>query len=265
MAQVPIHFVIQHMDTLSMLEPPFFTDQHALFLDFDGTLVGIAPHPSAIHRPLYMPQLLLHTQQILGGALAIVTGRSIADIDHFLAPLEFAVAGEHGAHRRDTQGHLHHTHAWAAAQTAYMLRAAQLLQIEYPALWCEVKTTGFTLHYRSAPGLGQACWDTLAPLATQTPACALIRGKYGIELRPSDVGKGVAVRSYMQESVFAGRKPVFVGDDVADEDGFDAAQRAGGYGIKVGSGPTAARYRADGPADVREWLQRLVSNTMATP
>jgi trehalose 6-phosphate phosphatase len=252
-----------------MLTPPFSLHQHALFLDFDGTLVGIAPHPNDIERPAGMPQLLHQLQHLLGGAMAIVTGRSISDIDHFLAPTELAVAGEHGAHRRDSLGHWHSTPtAWTAAQHAsqyaYMLRAAQLLEAQHPALWCEPKSLGFTLHYRSASALGPICWDTLAPLAEHTPACTLIRGQYGIELRPSAAGKGAAVRSFMQEAAFAGRTPVFVGDDTADEDGFEAAQQAGGYGVKVGRGDSVARYRANGPLDVHTWLQGLLPSSMAT-
>jgi trehalose 6-phosphate phosphatase len=251
-----------------MLTPPFSLHQHALFLDFDGTLVGIAPHPSDIERPAGLPQMLHQLQQLLGGAMAIVTGRSIADIDHFLAPTELAVAGEHGAHRRDSLGHWHHTPtAWTAAQHAsqyaYMLRAAQLLEVQHPALWCEPKSLGFTLHYRSASALGPACWDALAPLVERTPACTLVRGQYGIELRPSLVSKGTAVHNFMQEAVFAGRTPVFVGDDAADEDGFEAAQLAGGYGVKVGSGDSVARYRANGPLDVHTWLQGLLPSRMA--
>ena len=247
-----------------MLELPFSTGHHALFLDFDGTLVGIAPHPSDVQRPVGLPQLLLQLQLQLGGALAIVTGRSMADIDHFLAPTVLPVASEHGAHRRDSLGHLHHVSATLeTAQISYLLRAAQLLEAQHPALWCEAKTTGFTLHYRTAPALDPVCWQALAPLAALTPACALVRGKYGIELRPSAVDKGAAVRSFMQEAAFAGRTPVFVGDDAADEDGFIAAQLVGGYGIKVGSGASAARYRASSPADIHSWLNRIVSPSLA--
>lgn len=247
-----------------MLEPPFSTGHHALFLDFDGTLVGIAPHPSDVQRPLGLPQLMLQLQQQLSGALAIITGRSMADIDHFLAPTVLPIASEHGAHRRDSLGHLHKISATLeAAQIGYLLRAAQLLEAQHPALWCETKTTGFTLHYRTAPELDPVCWEALAPLAAQTPACTLVRGKYGIELRPSAVDKGAAVRSFMQEPAFAGRTPVFVGDDAADEDGFIAAQLAGGYGIKVGSGASAARYRMGSPVDVHAWLQSLVPHSAA--
>ncbi len=239
---------------------PFFVDQHALLLDFDGTLVDIAPHPNAVQPAFSMPQTLLHLQQLLGGALAIVTGRSIADIDHFLAPIELPVAGEHGAHRRSSDGQLYRVDTtFSMAQHAFMLRAATLLADQYEALWLEPKASGFALHYRSAPALADACWDSLSPLMERIPDWALVRGKYGLEMRPSATHKGIAVASFMQEAAFAGRKPVFVGDDAADEDGFVAAQQAGGYGIKVGAGASAAQYRWDNPAAVDAWLQRIVS------
>jgi trehalose 6-phosphate phosphatase len=239
---------------------PFFINQHALFLDFDGTLVDIAPTPNTVQRPAGMPQLLRHLQSLLGGAMAIVTGRHITDIDHLLSPIVLPVAGEHGAQRRDNDGHWHHTDlSCSSAQLAYMLRAASLLADQYSALWLEPKDAGFALHYRSAPALAQLCWDALEPLMERIPDWSLVRGKYGLEMRPSAVDKGTALTSFMQENAFAGRVPVFVGDDAADEDGFHAAAQAGGYGIKVGDGPSAARYRWEHPAAVHTWLQHIAA------
>jgi trehalose 6-phosphate phosphatase len=243
---------------------PFFIDQHALLLDFDGTLVDIAPHPNAVQPSFDLPQTLLHLQQLLGGAVAIVTGRTIADIDQFLAPIVLPVAGEHGAQRRSTDGQLHHVDTtFSMAQHAFMLRAATLLADQYEALWLEPKASGFALHYRTAPALADVCWDNLSPLMERIPDWALVRGKYGLEMRPSATHKGIALASFMQEAAFAGRKPVFVGDDAADEDGFVAAQLAGGYGIKVGAGAnassSAAQYCWDSPAAVHTWLQHIVT------
>ncbi len=241
-----------------MQPPPFSTQQHALFLDFDGTLAAIAPQPSAVQLIAGMPQLLLNVQRMLGGALAIVTGRSIAEIDNFLSPLVLPVAGQHGAQRRCTSGQLQHTDlSLASAQHAFLLRAAGLLADQHSALHLEPKAAGFALHYRSAPALADQCWDALAPLLGRTPAWALVRGQYGLELRPSAVDKGRALHSFMQEAAFAGRTPVFVGDDAADEDGFVAAQQAGGYGIKVGAGPSAAQAHLASPVQVHAWLAQI--------
>jgi trehalose 6-phosphate phosphatase len=250
---------------------PFFIDQHALFLDFDGTLVNIAPEPNAVEQPAGMPQLLLHLQALLGGAMAIVTGRHITDIDNLLSPTVLPVAGEHGAQRRSHDGLWHLTDlTCSTAQHAFMLRAASLLAEQYDALWLEPKDAGFALHYRSAPALAQLCWDHLAPLMERIPDWTLISGKYGLEMRPSAVDKGTAMTSFMQEDAFAGRVPVFIGDDAADEDGFLAAKSAGGYGIKVGDGPSAAQYRWAHPGAVHAWLQHIaqhapVYNSRALP
>ena len=236
------------------------TNQHALFLDFDGTLVDIAPRPDAVQVHSGLVALLQSIHNAFGGAVAIVSGRAVADIDTYLSPLVLPVAGEHGAQWRNPRGdffELDDTHF--AGLLEPIMRAAQDLAQQHDTLLLERKTAGFALHYRMAPALYTLCWNTLLPLVQRTSMLALLRGKYVMEVVPSIVDKGTAIDSFMQLPPFLGRTPIFIGDDVTDEAGFAAVQDAGGYGIKVGAGPSVALHRCPNPAALRAWLEHAVS------
>jgi trehalose 6-phosphate phosphatase len=234
--------------------------QHALFLDFDGTLADIAPHPSAVQVHDGMVRTLHNVYQLFGGALAIVSGRPIAEIDAYLDPLVLPAAGEHGAQWRSSSGDFFELNDQAIAPILEpILQAAKQLAQTHSALLLEEKTAGFALHYRMAPALYNVCWQTLAPMVQHTPALALMRGKYVLEVVPSAVDKGTAIHSFLQTAPFAGRSPIFVGDDVTDEAGFAAVQGLGGHGIKVGAGPSVALHRCPNPAALRAWLEQAVA------
>jgi trehalose 6-phosphate phosphatase len=244
---------------------PLSIQQHALFLDFDGTLADIAPHPQAVHLHDDMLHLLQRAQQLFGGAVAIVSGRRIAEIDAYLSPLLLPVAGEHGAQRRNSDGEYAELDAQRmASMLAPLLQAATQLAQQHPELLLERKNAGFALHYRMAPALYTVCWQTLGALVQHSPALALMRGKYVLEVVPTAVDKGTAIHSFLQEPPFLGRIPIFVGDDVTDEAGFAAAQGVGGYGVKVGAGPSVARHRCPNPAALRAWLHDSLITAAAT-
>ena len=229
----------------------------ALFLDFDGTLVDIAAQPELVHIPPSLAPLLqaLHTR--LGGALAIVSGRQITEIDEFLAPLQLPMAGEHGARRRNAAGLLFQ----ADAPDLHAITAvAQRLADQHPGLRVERKQAAVALHYRHAPTLEALCRDTLTFAVQQVPGVVLLHGKCVFEAKPAGVDKGRAIAAFMQEAPFAGRNPVFAGDDVTDEAGFATVADLHGMGIKVGAGPTLATHRCDKPAALLAWLEAAVAD-----
>ena len=236
--------------------PPALSDAAALFLDFDGTLAPIAARPQDVQVPLWVRPTLRALAECLGGALAIVSGRPIAQLDEFLAPLQLIAAGAHGAEWRDAQGTVHQV---AAAPPRRVVRQAQALAARHAGLIFEPKPSGLSLHYRARPELETECRDTLAAALAAVPGASAewewLHGQFVYELKQRAVCKGSAVQTLMREPLFAGRQPVFVGDDRTDEDGIAAVQAAGGFGVRVGGGVTRARYRLADPASVGAWLR----------
>lgn len=230
----------------------------ALFLDFDGTLAALAERPEAVRVEPGLVALLERLHGQLDGALAIVTGRPIAHIDHFLDPLRLPVAGIHGAQGRHADGR-----GWQLAAPALEAAetAALALLSRHPGLRLERKTVALALHYRQAPELAGLCLAHLHEAVAASPGLELLQGKCVIEVKPAGVSKGRAIENFLAEPPFAGRVPVFAGDDVTDEAGFDTVLRRGGLALKVGEGPTRAPHRLADPAALRqalaEWSQQL--------
>jgi trehalose 6-phosphate phosphatase len=228
------------------------TDRSALFLDFDGTLAELAPRPDAVVVPHDLPALLMRLHDRLGGALAIVTGRAQADLECLLGPLSLPAAFEHGAVRQTAAGE-------SALPTPVSLHAAlaaaEGLAAQHSGLLVERKRTSLALHYRLAPELEALCLSTLADAVRGDPALQLLRGKAVVEVKSARVSKGEAIRAFLQEAPFAGRSPLFAGDDVTDEAGFEVVQQFGGAGIKVGAGDSVALHRLPDPPALRTWLQ----------
>jgi trehalose 6-phosphate phosphatase len=240
-------------DTLPRLAPDM-----ALFLDFDGTLVELAPQPEAVVISPLLTGTLAGLYQQLGGALALVSGRRLLDVDSFLAPLQLPAAGEHGAQRRSADGLLSSA---PATDLTPALQAAQALVLRHPDLRLEEKTLALSLHYRQAPELADVCLQIMRLALQDNSALELIQGKFVIDIKPVGVSKGTAIAAFMTEAPFAGRLPVFAGDDATDEAGFDQVQRLGGHAIKVGPGPTCARHRCVSVAALLVWLQAFYSGS----
>lgn len=241
---------------------PFLpTPRHALFLDFDGTLADIAAQPQAVQVRPQVLRILPTLHVALGGALAIVTGRTLADIDRFLAPLRLPVACEHGAQYRLNEGIQNDA---PALDWEPVFSALHPLLEHHPQLLLEAKSAGLALHYRQAPHLDAVCRQTLQDALRAVPGAELLQGKCVLEAKPAGPSKGRAIAHFMRTAPFAGRTPLFAGDDVTDEAGFAAVQALGGLGIKVGDGATQARARLAGPGAVREWLQ-TAAQALDTP
>jgi trehalose 6-phosphate phosphatase len=229
----------------------------ALFLDFDGTLVDLAPQPEAVVVPPGMLGTLEALNAYLGGALALISGRPIEQIDAFLHPLRLPVAGVHGTERRNAAGELTllRTHPLKRVEEAALTLAAR-----HPMLRVENKRGSVALHYRQAPELEAVCLETMQAAVEESPGLTLLRGKMVVEAKPGGVSKGLAIESFMAEPPFAGRRPVFVGDDFTDEVGFATVQRMQGLGVKVGEGASVAFQRLESPAVFRQQLQAAVAD-----
>ena len=228
----------------------------ALFLDFDGTLVDIADQPDEIEVPASLVQTLMSLNAYLSGAIAVVSGRPIRQIDGFLRPLRVAAAGVHGTERRSATGvmTLLSTHPMDAVE-----QAARKLAAQHTGLLVEGKRGSLALHYRQAPELESVCLETMQAAVQASPGVTLIRGKMVVEAKPGGISKGGAIESFMREPPFAGRTPLFVGDDITDEAGFSSVQRMGGLGVKVGTGPSVAWQRIATPQQFRRELQDAVA------
>ncbi|GKT15131.1 trehalose-phosphatase [Acidovorax sp. SUPP2522] len=235
---------------------PLLTARYALFLDFDGTLADIASHPDAVQVPPGIVPALQALHERLGGALAIATGRTQADIDRFLSPLQLPLACEHGAQYRLNSGLVG---AVPAMDLTAVIRTIEALRDRYPALVLERKSAGVALHYRQAQELEALCRSTLEHALKHAPGLELMQGKCVLEIKPSGPSKGRAITDFMQHPPFQGRIPVFAGDDVTDENGFVATQAMGGIGIKVGTGETQATVRCDDTTVLREWLYQMAA------
>ncbi len=235
--------------------PPPLAAHAALFLDFDGTLAPIAARPQDVRVPAWVVPTLHELDTRLGGALALVSGRPIAQLDAYLAPLHLVAAGAHGAEWRDSAGQLHGA---AMPPPPRLVAAAKALVAAHVGLLFEPKPTGFSLHYRARPELEAECRDlltrTLTAEAGDAETWECLQGQCVVELKPRAFSKGTAVAALLREPAFAGRLPIFIGDDRTDEDGIDAVQAAGGFGVRVGPGQTNARYRLNDTGAVGRWL-----------
>lgn len=226
----------------------------ALFLDFDGTLVDIAATPDAITVPRTLVPLLGDLQVALDGAIALVTGRPIADIDRFIAPLRLSVAGVHGAEIRLLPSELVLQTTDPVDELVHQRVADAVADISGVRL--EIKGASIAVHYRDVPraaGLLEARLQAVS--AHEAERLVLVRGRRVFEIMARSVSKGTALTDFAAHPPFVGRRPVMIGDDVSDESAFVAAERIGGAALRVGGehfGPGLADFI--GPEDVRAWL-----------
>ena len=245
-----------------MQTPPRIPPDAALFLDFDGTLVALAETPEAVHVPPALIPLLSDLHGLLGGALAVVSGRQIDVIDRFLAPLRLPAAGEHGVQRRDADGQMQEHRA---PDLKLVLDAANELAGVHEGLLVERKHAAIALHYRLAPQLEAVCRDAMERTIEGQPQLELMHGKFVFEVKLAGINKGIAIDAFMHEAPFVGRVPVFAGDDTTDESGFSIVQPRGGLAIKVGPGPSQALHRLESPLEVFEWLVAARDLLAASP
>ncbi|MBQ1543913.1 trehalose-phosphatase [Caulobacter sp. CCUG 60055] len=225
----------------------------ALFLDLDGAVAPIAPTPDAVKPDARRNGLLAALRERAGGRLAVISGRPIADVDRILEGAVTAAAGVHGLERRRQDGAV--IRAPAHPGVAVAKAAFEALAGADPGLLVEDKGLSVALHYRRSPDCADAVQETARRIAAQE-RLTLQAGDMVVELRTPGADKGDALRVFMAERPFAGHAPVFVGDDLTDEDAFAAARDLGGFGVLVGPGrPTAARFRLPDVEAVLAWLE----------
>jgi trehalose 6-phosphate phosphatase len=225
----------------------------ALFLDFDGTLVELAEAPGAISVPSGLKPLLDRLAERLDGRLAIVSGRAVEDLKGHLGGFAAVLSGSHGVELHYADGRSIPVAAPPGLDAAR--ESIRRFAAAGGGLLVEDKPAGIALHYRLAPERAEEV-DALLQALAEGSGLAFQRGKMVAELRPHGTDKGAALRRLMAEPPFAGARPVFVGDDLTDEDAFRAAAALGGEGVLVGPDrPSAALWRLHGVADVTAWLE----------
>ncbi len=239
--------------------PPVLSANYAYFFDLDGTLAEIKPRPDQVFIPAGVITLLKRLAEMNQGAVALVSGRSMKELDAIASPLHFPLAGVHGAQRRDYQGKTHEI-ALPADQVKQM--ELELIAALDPLEGTELEAKGmaFALHYRQAVHHEEAIFTLAKEMEEKYPNLALQPGKCVVELKPRGINKGAAVEAFMQEPPFCGRKPVFLGDDLTDEAGFKVVNRLDGVSVKVGIGATQAQYRLESVADVHQWLENIIDH-----
>lgn len=239
---------------------PLPTEPWCLFLDVDGTLLELADHPGAVFVDSDLRQLIERLRAAANGAIALVSGRTIADLDRLFGDLKPALAGLHGCERRDASGAMHIAPV-AIEQLADLRAGLQHLAARHPDLLIEDKGAGLALHFLRAPQLERELRAEVALLAAPlVPHFALLDGHAVIEVKPAAHTKDTAVTEFMEEEPFRGRQPIFIGDDQTDYGGFAAVRRFGGLAIAVGP-RVKSEWWLPGPTAVREWLGQLAAVT----
>jgi len=232
---------------MSPILPPDLPPDAALLLDLDGTLLDIAATPEAVVVPPGLPALLRRLRARLGDAVAVVTGRPVAQIDALLGDAPYAVAGEHGGAIRAAPGEPLRRADLPELPPDWLAAAAEVVA-RHPGSRLEPKARGFVLHYRQASDAGLSLQAAaLAILGERTAHYVLLPAHMAWEVRPRGADKGTAVTRLLREAPFLGRVPVYIGDDVTDEDGMRAAREHGGVGLRVDAA-------FGDPAGVRRWL-----------
>lgn len=229
----------------------------ALFLDLDGTLLDIAASPDTVLVPKRLIDTLATLRARVDGALAILSGRSLRNIDRLLHPLLCAAGGEHGAVLRFADGSI----VEADADTIVPAHWRRMIHDQaeaWPGILVEEKTHGVALHYRANPELGLPVTALLEQFVESDPSFEILPALMARELRHRSINKGQALRRLMAGAPFSGRLPLFIGDDVTDEDAIRAAQDMGGKGLRVGDA------FAGEPARVRSWLSHLAQSDMGS-
>jgi trehalose 6-phosphate phosphatase len=234
--------------------PPAPADDWALFLDVDGCLLDLAPRPDEVSVPSQLRATLAGLARRLDGALALVSGRSLAGLDALFAPLSLPAAGLHGLEWRAGTA----SQAAPASPPALAAVRAEALAIaaEYPGAVVEDKGPALGLHWRSAPAAMEALRGFAEAALPRLPGFRLQHGHSVVELRPAGGDKGAAIAALMREAPFRGRVPVFAGDDITDESGFAVVNAQHGISVLVGARePSAAHFGLPGPKAVRRWLE----------
>lgn len=232
-------------------------DRWAWFLDVDGTLLEIEKHPDLVSADARLLDLLGRLYECYEGAVALISGRSLAQLDRIFGRLRIAAAASHGLELRPADSGVT---ALADAVPESIVEEIAAFTQRHPGLLMERKSFSVGVHFRARPELARAVAAELEKIiAGPDNGFRLQHGKMLVELLPKTAGKGGAIRSFMERLPFRGRRPVFVGDDVTDEHGFAAVNELDGLSVRVGDAPgTSARWRLGNVTELRAWLAAAV-------
>lgn len=240
-----------------MLKPPDKPDAQtsALFLDVDGTLLDFREHPADVVADHSLIDMLGHSSRAMSGALCLISGRSLEDVDRVFAPALFPTAGAHGAEIRLPDGRRADPPEVQFPESVF--EELNRFVAENPGLVLEQKHGGASLHYRRAPQLRSICREKMGEILAEVgDRFRLIGGKLVFEITPGSHNKGKAIETFMKFTPFDNRQPIFLGDDVTDEDGFKVVNKEGGVSVLVGDRrESEARFYLPDVAAVRTWLR----------
>lgn len=232
--------------------------QSAFFLDFDGTLAEIVDDPADARIDARVLADLRTLHGCSDGALAIISGREIRDLDRRLGSFRPPAAGVHGLEWRFRDGVVHRTETQDPALER-IRGAAEALSARHAGLLIETKHGSLSLHYRKRPDLAAPCLALARDIRAACPAVQVIEGKMVVEFKAGARTKGDALADFMAQPPFTGRQPVFAGDDTTDETAFERLEEWNGIAIKIGGGSTCARYGLANPDALHRFLARLAA------
>lgn len=236
--------------------PPPLSLDWCLFLDVDGTLVELTDTPSQTTADPEIISLLTETVGRLGGAVALVSGRKIETLDRLFAPLRLPAAGLHGVERRKFDGTIQAAN-FVDSQLDRTRSALKELVAAHPGALLEDKDRTIAVHFRLAPQIGETLRQAIVAIAKPLGNNYHIQdGNMMFEIKPRVFSKATAIQAFMKESPFIGRRPVFIGDDLTDQDGFAVAESQGGLSIAVGDRIHGQFYLPNVTA-VRAWLHAI--------
>jgi trehalose 6-phosphate phosphatase len=240
---------------------PDGNDLIALFLDVDGTLLDLAERPDVVTVPAGLVDSIGAAAAKAGGALALVSGRPIAELDRLFSPLQLRAAGVHGAELRLDPGDDPFSAPGANPLPSALGVALDAIAAEFPGTFVENKRFSYAVHYRQTPAIGDALRARLARLVETQPQAGItmLDAHYAFELKTWRFDKGRAVEEFMSTPAFQGRTPIFIGDDDTDEAGFAAVAALGGRGYSVGRRRPNVVATFDSPSAVRGWLAAFAS------
>lgn len=234
---------------------PTLPGNAALLLDLDGTLIDLAATPDTVVVPPDLIPALRRLRILLGDAVAVVTGRPITQVDQLLGDAPYAVAGEHGAAIRHAPDQPMRRADLPPPPASWLTRATALIA-SHPGTLLEPKTNGLVLHYRQAPDKEHHLRQAAETFVAEHPGFKVLAAKMAWEIKPASIDKGIAVTTLMAHPPFLNRTPIYIGDDITDEDGIRAATTLGGTGWRL---PTTFPT----PTALRHWLSTIRPGGMA--
>ncbi len=253
------------MDIMDTAVPPLVSDLRrcAILLDIDGSILDIAPSPQQVWVPVELRRTLSRLADLTDGAVALVSGRTINDIDLIFSPLQFAAIGVHGAEIRVSGDADVQTRVMPLSK-ALKRKLATVAELG-PGILVEDKGYSLALHFRLAPEKGRAVLEAIDKLCSDVPngSIEILPGKLVVDIKPAAINKGNAVNELMQHLPFAGRRPIFIGDDTTDLPVFGIIPKFGGRAYSVGGIVADVDGHFDRPETVRAWLARIAAESAA--